>query len=166
MSEADDAWFVDGDVAPRPVPEGARCALHHETNAAETCTRCGTFLCGACIARPAPEVAAVVGIETHCISCASARVRTVGASWLSVAAVLCSFVGIGCVMFAPVGIGLAIVDLVLAGKRDGPRGRVLDVAALVLGAVGLIVGIWIFQTMMEMVNQPYPSTYEYDPYAQ
>jgi hypothetical protein len=38
---------------PRPVPAGARCALHATQDAFETCRRCGNFLCAAC-SKPSP----------------------------------------------------------------------------------------------------------------
>jgi ribose/xylose/arabinose/galactoside ABC-type transport system permease subunit len=51
-------------VAPEPstpLASGARCAQHPEASAVATCTRCGTFLCGACTE--------LLGEAAWCVSC-------------------------------------------------------------------------------------------------
>jgi len=54
---------------PTPLPEGARCAIHPDREAARTCVRCGNYMCSACTSE---------GTTGLCLTCAS-RVGGTGA---------------------------------------------------------------------------------------
>jgi hypothetical protein len=47
---------------PTPLPEGARCAIHPDREAARTCTRCGNYMCSVCTSE---------GTSGLCLTCAS-----------------------------------------------------------------------------------------------
>src|SRR5262245_47475452 len=47
---------------PTPVPEGALCAIHPDRPAAQTCVRCGNYMCMECQSGDASGI---------CLTCAS-----------------------------------------------------------------------------------------------
>lgn len=54
--------MVDEPPLPTPLPEGARCAIHPDREAAQTCVRCGNYMCSACTSEEP---------EGFCLTCAS-----------------------------------------------------------------------------------------------
>src|SRR5688572_338714 len=113
------------------LPAGAMCARHPTALASAVCDRCGNFACFECTVHRHERVV--------CQTC-SRRFLGLGGSWLSVWAAIVAFAGLGCAPCAPVAIVLAVTDLSrIAQKKSPPEGRVLNITAILLGAVGILI---------------------------
>ncbi len=138
--------------APVSLPLGARCASHPEAPAVATCTRCGTFLCGACTE--------LSGEDAFCASClrlyqrAGPAPRIVqGLIVLGIAGLVCSPVTFALGGLPPlismVSAGLALTvargELRRIARDEAPlRGRTQARVAFALGLVNLIPSLlWV-----------------------
>jgi len=106
-----------------PPPDEARCALHPQREALETCARCGGFVCAACLSSHAGRMV--------CAACAAHEAgrgtsrRAVGSVVLGVLA-LGLTVGatllrqpLGCLALPLSGLGLGLGLVELAAIRSG-----------------------------------------------
>jgi hypothetical protein len=123
------------------APPGAMCGDHPEQPAAEICSRCGKFVCANCL-RIKPR-------GVFCGPCGARLLSNIDASWVAIAAAMCSFVGLGCGPLGAVAIVLAIGDLVAIGTGRSPAGgRKLDLIAIGLGLLGLLIGLAIVRNIL------------------
>jgi hypothetical protein len=130
-------------------PAGARCAKHPEALAVAPCSRCGTFLCGACTE--------LVREEAFCADCVEWLRRNGSPSRGVQGLIALGVVGIlgfpVCLFLAPVVNLVAAVACLLGATRElrrirrgeGPlRGLRQAKVARVLGAVNLVLALlWI-----------------------
>lgn len=118
------------------APPGTRCGRHPELAATVICRRCGTFCCPDCLELPSSE--------ELCVACA-ARPALQGDRGFNLAALalVASFLGLGCVPLAPVGVVLSAWLLTRQRDEDATRSRVLPLAALALGVVAIAVAGWL-----------------------
>lgn len=125
-----------------PTASSALCARHPQTPAVDTCQRCGSFVCGACL-----ELREGKG---YCPDCYS-RAQSGPASTRAIAALVLGIVGLNC-GFLPgiVGLVLSVRELAAIDRGEAPdtgrslaRGaRVLgwiNVALLVIAVAGIII---------------------------
>jgi hypothetical protein len=109
------------------------CGRHPGVAAVTTCRRCGTFCCPDCLEIPSSD-----GL---CIECAARPGLALGGHFtLSATALLLSFLGLALVPLAPLGVGLAAWVLA-RGETKTWKERALPVAAIVLGALGLVLAV-------------------------
>lgn len=126
----------------------ALCAVHVESSAVATCSRCGSFLCGECLE--------LVGESAFCAPCVSLR-RSEGpasrAAWGALGLGVMGLVAMPCTLSMPLpplvaGVGSLVLGLREAGRiRRGEspeKGRVPARVAYVLGGLNLgLLSAWL-----------------------
>ena len=119
------------------APPGTQCGRHPELVATLICRRCGTFCCPDCVELPSSE--------ELCVACAARPGLPSDRGFnLAALALLASFLGLGCVPFAPVGVVLSAWLLTRPTQEgEAPRSWVLPLTALVLGVIAIGVAAWL-----------------------
>lgn len=110
------------------VPADARCAVHPERDALETCARCGNFMCAVCLSSDAGQL-----VCTACVQRAAkqgASRRAVGAAGLSGLALVLVVAGlavrqpVGCftLPLSALGVGAGAIELAAIRSGAAPEG--------------------------------------------
>lgn len=123
---------------------GARCALHPDLQAVESCSRCGAFVCAGCL-----EFHLDGG--TRCQNCMN-RERTEKPSGRAIAALVFAILGVQCGLLPGIiGLVLGTAELSAIERGEAPAaGKSLARGGQILGAISAVllaltlIGVAIF----------------------
>jgi hypothetical protein len=113
------------------APANARCAVHPQLNAVDTCARCGSYVCNRCLE--------IEGADAYCTECFEKVSTKSPHGGRATAAIVCGILALnGCLPLAVVAVILGHMELGAIERGESPAsGRNLAKGGMVLGYIML-----------------------------